>query len=359
VNSIADRRMTLTAIEFTSDHGILRDNRDSWDESGARFAKPEWRAAEGADSRPISHTKAQTVGARLTLDVTPETAPPVSVQVRGDGPGGFVDFETTATLGGGRDQKVDVRSTQPLPDKVDAYLHQSVLWSAGSGADRQMIGASHDHNLFATYDTPQAVATYRRMAMGIALTRGVGLDPHAVVSAQMKRFPFYNLKNPVSGNIWVLADEIPAFGGKGADCQSIVRFVAAVNKVIGLPGEAKGIAIYASPAAPATPLTSNLVEGGGADGGMWQFGNISLFDADDNANNYEAALQFTTGGDSLFADPDRLRRFYPGGVPGGRGLKTKEDVLHAFKQMAEGAMVGGKFVPVRTIWCYEKDANKC
>jgi hypothetical protein len=157
----------------------------------------------------------------------------------------------------------------------------------------------------------------------------------------------------------VLADDIPAFGGEGADCQSIVRFIMAVNSEIGLPGEGRGIAIYASPNAPTTALEADLVEGGGANGGMWLFGNVGLFDAGDNYNNYEAALEFTHGGGAVFPDNDRVTQFFPGGTPGGGSFKSKDEVLGVFKQMAESAPVGGKLRPVRTIWCYKTNSPTC
>src|SRR5262249_7886711 len=253
--------------------------------------------------------------------------------------------------GNGGPQEITLTSKNTIPDTINAYLNQTIVWSVSFNNRVQLAGLSAGHDVFATYGTPSGGLTYKRIDEAVSLTAGFGENPHDIVSGQMKRFPFYNLKNPVHGNVWVLADDIPAFGGKGAECQAVVRFVTAVDRAVGLPGEARGIAIYASPSAPTAPLEARLVEEGGATGGMSDFGNVALFDAGDNANNYEAALEFTNGGTAFHPDQDRLVRYYPGGVPGGVGLKSKEDVLNVFKQMAEIVPVNGKLRPGRTIWC--------
>ncbi|HEY5912264.1 MAG TPA: DUF4157 domain-containing protein [Verrucomicrobiae bacterium] len=349
----------LKSLRFTSDHGVLKNNRDDWGDSGSRFSEPEWEV-KTADrgSAPISHTKGQTVLVRVVLDVSSDAGAPTPFVLRGEGPEAFLSFDASGVLSSG-EQEVVLNSRKPLPDEIGAFLQQAILWSVEINKRRQLIGLTFNHDVFVTCGQPSGGATYKRMATAVNLTKGFGKNPHDIVGGQMKRFPFYNLKNPIRGNIWVLADEIPAFGGKGADCQSIVRFLMAVNSVIALPGQARGISVYASPAAPTTPLEGDLVEGGGATKGMWLFHNVGLFDADDNFNNYEAALEFTNGSGGLFPDRERFTRYYPGGVPGGAALKSKEEVLQVFKRMAEAGLINGEWRPIRTIWCYEKKAKQC
>ena len=67
------------------------------------------------------------------------------------------------------------------------------------------------------------------------------------------------------GNIWPLADNIPA----SAECQAIVRFVQAVNNMVGVPGKAKGIAVYANPSSPDVPIVATLLESA-APPGRWE-----------------------------------------------------------------------------------------
>jgi outer membrane protein OmpA-like peptidoglycan-associated protein len=350
----------LKSVEFTSDHGALKDSGDSWENTGTPFPDPEWQATR-ADKRtsPISQNKGRRIDGIAVVEISPDATPGGSFTLAGSGSLPFLNFDGSGSMNGGGEQRIPIAAGAPVPDAIAQYRRQSILWSVKSGNREEMAGLSAGLDVFATYDTPRAPRTYKRMDWATDLTEGFGNDPFKIVSEQMKRFPFYNLKNPVSGNIWVLADDIPAFGGKGADCQSIVRFIMAVNGEVGLPGQGRGIAIYASPDAPKHALEGELIEGGGAKGGMWEFPNIALFDAGDNANNYEAALEFTHGGAGVFPDNDRVTRYYPGGTPGGGSFKTKDDVLGVFKQMAEMTRIDGEWRPSRTIWCYEKNRPTC
>jgi hypothetical protein len=184
------------------------------------------------------------------------------------------------------------------------------------------------------------------MAKAVELTRGFGNKPHDIVSGQMRRFPSYALGKTFFGNIWPIADTMQG------ECQAIVRFVQAVNDMVGVPGAARGITVYADPAIPDKPVDPPGVLGPHGGPGMSNFAPMPitgyrawLFDGGDNANNYEAALEFEYGGD---------KRYYPGGVPGGVGEKTLTEVLHSFKKMAwaEYDPVLGKSVPKITIFCY-------
>jgi peptidoglycan hydrolase-like protein with peptidoglycan-binding domain len=341
--------VSLRSIHFTSDHSLMKDNRLSWDDGGTRFAEPEWQASTpDGRSVPISHQKGQTIQAVVTLDVSAGLNTSLPFTLSGRSGENFLTFAAAGSLNSGENQ-VAVAASNALPDEIAAYPGTDIAWTIVVAGNRQFLGTSLAHEVFATFTTPDGGVTYRRLAKAVELTAGFGNDSHLIVSGQMKRFPFYNLKKPYRGNIWPLADDIAS----SAECQAIVRFVQAVNKMVGVPGNAVGISVYASPTAPETPLTGHLVESGGATGGMFLFPpqpvtgyEAALYDGADQANNYEAALEFDHGGQTLF---------YPGGVPGGVGLKAKEEVLHAFKKMAWGRWdpVGAQFVPVTLIHCYD------
>jgi hypothetical protein len=160
----------------------------------------------------------------------------------------------------------------------------------------------------------------------------------------MARFPGYTFCDicAFKGNVWPIADTL-----KG-ECQAIVRFVQAINDVLGIPGEAKGVVIYASPDLPNEPIEGRLTEQGGP--GMFQFPpdpktglKAFLFDAANAANNYEAALLFTFG----------KSYYYPGGIAGA-ALDSKLEVLHTFTKMswARWDPVRERFVPVTLRYCY-------
>jgi hypothetical protein len=342
--------LTLKSIRFTSDHGLMKDNRISWDDSGPPFAKPEWTSTTlGGKSAPISHSKNKAVTVDIAVDVTPATVTGVPVNLKGRSALNFLTFDVSGSLSGGQDRTLSATSSGIVPDLIDdQHQKQTIDWSADVIGENQPLGQSLDHDVFVTYDTPVGGGvTYKRMVKAAELTKGFGNNPHDIVSGEMRRFPSYNLHKPYRGNIWPLADNIAA----SAECQAIVRFVQAVNNMVGVPGSARGIAVYANPNAPNVPVIALLVESGGATGAMSDFptepgtGNLAaLFDGGDNANNYEAALEFEFGN----------KLFYPGGVPGGVGLTTTLAVLHSFKKMswAKWDPVANKFVPVKLIFCY-------
>jgi hypothetical protein len=326
----------------------MKDNVSSWEDSGS-MRKPEWEATNpDGTSAPISHTKGQHIRVRVGFDVSPDTLPPTSLTITGASAHSFFSFTGSTSAAGGAGQELELVSRGALPDAIDdRFQGATIRWTATVSGRSQPLGSSLDHGVFVTYDVPSGGVTQKRVATAVHLTKGFGNDPHAIVSGEMKRFRFYNLKKGYMGNIWPLADDI----ADSAECQAIVRFVQAVNKMVGVPGEAAGIAVYASPDAPDTPIVATLLETGGATGAMSDVPPQSgtgfkafLFDGADQANNYEAALQFKFG----------IERFYPGGVPGGVGLTSTHDVLHSFTRMAWARfnVVTGKWEPVVEIRCY-------
>ncbi|MFZ1220564.1 MAG: DUF4157 domain-containing protein [Chthoniobacterales bacterium] len=341
--------LTLKAVRFTSDHGLMKDNQASWDGAGPNFAKPEWTSAiPNTKSAPISHTKNQAVKVDITLDVAPETVTRVPVNLKGQSALSFLTFNASGSLNGGKDQVLSATSVGMIPDAIDdQYQKQTIDWSAEVIGQNQVLGQSLDHAVFVTYDTPVGGGvTHKRMAKATELTKGFGNKPHDIVSGEMKRFPSYNLQKPYNGNIWPLADDILS----SAECQAIVRFVQAVNNMVGVPGTAVGIAVYADPASPSVPIVASLLASGGATGAMADFPPDSqgrkafLYDGGGFANNYEAALEFDFGG----------KLYYPGGVPGGHGVATTLNVLHSFKKMSWSRWdpAANRFKAVKLIFCY-------
>ena len=344
--------ITLKSIRFTSDHGVMKDNREGWESSGNRYPEPEWESKNPDDkSAPISHTKGQKIQIAVVLDVSPNSVSGVPFSLRGQGPESFLSFENSGNLHGGEGQVILMSSRGAIPNEINSYLQQVIVWSIHISNQTKLLGISADHDVFVTYDDPSGAVTYKHMATATELTKGFGNNPHDIVSGQMARFPNYNL-NFAFENPWRTVDNMDNPDG-AADCQTIVRFVQGVNDVIGLPGEARGITVYAKPSAPTDPLHSVLTPKGGL--GMHNLPaqpgtgyRPGLFDPGDQYNNYEAALEFKNKGTLLY---------YPGGVePPGVGLKTMKEVLYVFKQMAwyDIDSVSRTRVPRVTIYCYQK-----
>ncbi len=344
--------ITLKSITFKSDHGPMKRTHFSWEDTGADFPKPEWTSSTpDGKSAPISHTKNEAVKVDIAVDVSPETVTGVPVTIKGQSAQNFLTFTISGSLSGGQDRTLSATSAGQIPDLIDdQYKNQKIDWSADVIGENQPLAESLDHEIFVTYDKPiGGGVTYKRMAKATELTKGFGNNPQDIVSGEMKRFPSYNLKKPYMGNIWPLADNIPA----SAECQAIVRFVQAVNNMVGVPGKAKGIAVYANPSSPDVPIVATLLESGGATGSMGsdfpadsKGRRAFLFDGGGSANNYEAALEFDYGS----------TLYYPGGVPGGHGVTTTLKVLHSFKHMSWSKWDEGenrwKAVKGKLIFCY-------
>ena len=347
---------SLKSVHFRSDHGKLKNNTESWADTGALYSEPEWQDTnpDGVSS-PISHTKDGTVKVAATVSFQSVPKSGVPVVLKGEGPQGFLTFQASGNLDGKKEQVFMLNSNSKIPDEIAEYLNQMIVWSISIHNETKLIGISAGHDVFATYTVPAGGVTYKRMAKATELARGFGNKPHDIVSGQMARFPAYNLDRAYE-NAWKVADDLST----AADCQTIVRFIQGVNDMVGLPGVSRGLSIYADPYGdPTVPKHGVLTPKGGT--GMHNYPpqpgtgyKAGLFDEGDNYNNYEAALEFKHSSQLLY---------YPGGVtPAGKGMKAMKDVLYVFKQMAWGEYdpVLKKTLPRVAIYCYkQKKTGSC
>lgn len=328
--------MTLKSIRFVSDHGVMKDNRDSWSSAGTVFPEPEWRSAN-ADSKsaPISHTKAENIRIEARLDVSPESASSVPFVFRGQGPYSFLEFETVGSMNGGKNIVLASTSKAPTPDEINAYLHQVIVWSVTIANQTQLLGISADHDIFVTVAPPPrpGEVTYRRMHKAVEITAPLKTqEPHAIVKGIMAHWNRYNLKTPLSATGWEWIDNFK----EGAQCIDIVRFVQGVINMIGSEGLAEAVVVYADPKSGNQPIEELWEQGGcrtALPSGGWsaskggcalhKFPGVALLDGDWKANAYEAALKFNHGGKLAY---------YPGGVQ--KVANTPLEVLHAFRCLA-------------------------
>jgi len=199
------------------------------------------------------------------------------------------------------------------------------------------------HTVFVTADTPSPAAgiTDKRMRKAIEICGTVvgivgGIDPHPMVREIMRNWGTYNLQVQYA-NEWELAGDI----AKGAQCIDIVRFVQSVLRMVGVPGTATAVVVWAQPGTPTVPEET-----------LWQTNHsmglhtvpnhpahpdwfVGLVDANGCPNAFEAALRFDYGG---------LLRYYPGGVPVDDVYTTPQDVLNIFQCYAYLSQLGpGEF----------------
>lgn len=383
-NPFARKRKKITLVKvvhvtFKTDHGRLKDNNSTWENTGTLFAKPEWDY--GKPSKPISQTKNTKVTVEVEFDVYPRDADPTACKIIGTAAFGSLVFRGSGQISGGF--KTYTASTDgALPDEVDK-LTGDIAWSVDTTDDGVFDAEkSWGHTIYVTIDTPMGDTatvgffeegiTQKRMDKAVALVKGTGLAkppwadrPHQIVQNLMGLIGDYvlvpdpavpaALKHPTyfsgtTGGAWNIAD----FIAQSAECQAIVRFIRAIIKQVGCPGTTQVMVIYADPTVnngntvleddnehpPAggsglhhTPMRSvngrnsfaSLVDAypGDAPGTIFD-GNRRGRLPGIGSNAFEATLKFTHAGTS---------KYYPGGTGGGPGLATKEDVIKAFQAL--------------------------
>lgn len=152
----------LKSIGFTSDHNLLKKNPTSgsvWGDSTTDYESPEWFA--GSRNNPISHTKNTKISTTVKVKVEPSD---INFDLIGDGPDGYVDFETTGQTSTGADQDIPVTANANLPDQVST-LTKSIDWKIKVGTTECSAGSSGAHKIYVTYGTPSgSVVTEKRIS---------------------------------------------------------------------------------------------------------------------------------------------------------------------------------------------------
>ncbi len=325
----------VRSLAFTSDHGVMRDNDKDWSAAGAPYPQPEWRSLEPgkALSAPISHAMDSHVDAELGFDVLPASAAPESVSIIGDSDVDFLRFSHTATIGGGNDKTAAMSSIGKLPGKVKVFRDKFIDWKVKWGAWEHAVARTGPFTLFVTIADPAnpGAVTYRRMAKAVELVASSPtLDSHDIVKTIMFRWTNFNLDVRYA-NEWDLAGDMDT----GAQCIDLVRFVQSVIGMVGAPGTAEAVVVWAKPTAPAVAIERPWPHAGMSSSEVaphpgepsW---SAALLDGDMRPNNFEAALKFIDGG---------VMRYYPGGVQA--VMTTPDEVLRVFNCLAWIKPVGG------------------
>jgi hypothetical protein len=320
--------IAITAVKFLSDHGLLKDYDTDWKDGGAVFPKPEWTPAKQA---PISHTMDQAVQIEVTLQVTPADACPETGTLHGEGPGGMTFEQTGVSFKPG---EIKLTLTSDAAHKIEKKIQElnfQISWTS-PGTSVSVSPSTTSNTMFVTMGTPTAPRqpgiTLKRMRHAVKATGGANsLDPHAIVKSVMSKWSSFNLSQ-VYDNEWELADDKTYPSGPkagqlvGADCQTIVRHTESVIRMVGCPGKADFIVVWAKVPTPThgeenlayTPNMSspkrwyNDNRPSRADRASWR---ATLVDGSGGQNRYEACLRFTyPEGSSSTAD----MKYYAGGV---------------------------------------------
>jgi hypothetical protein len=317
--------ITVFAVEFTSDHHVLKDHNENWDDGGNLYPKPDWNTRR---QTAVSHTMDEEVALKLMLDVQPLDACPETGTIRGVGPDGLV-FEKAGVAFKGGWITVPLKSEKKLARKIQE-LDFAISWTS-TGTSVALSATTHN-TMFVTMGTPtdprHPGITLRRMRRAVSDTGSANsLDPHEIVEHVMSTWDKFNLHVRMK-NAWELANEARDSSGHlvGADCQTIVRYTEAVIKMVGCPGTAQAVVIWAKPSAPTLAIENDY------GGHSLNDPNIThpkhptwiatLVDGDGGGNAFEACLKFTYNSKTIY---------YAGGVG---PKKNKDEVLHVFVRMS-------------------------
>jgi len=324
----------IVSITFKTDHALLKTHDANWNDGGARFPKPEWTSAS---QHPVSHTMDKEVKIEVEIEVTPADACPETGTLQGTGPNGMVFKKTGVSFAPGK-KKIELNSDKKLEKKIQE-LDFKIDWTT-IGTSVAITPSSTSNKMFVTMDTPTTPRwpgiTLKRMRHAVKETGAAGrLDPHESVRHVMRKWSTFNL-SVAYDNEWELANDAtdPVTGALiGADCQTIVRHTESVIRMVGCPGIAEFIVVWAKVPAPTAGKENPAYEPNMSNPKQWYNSfrppdpakatwRATLVDFGGGQNRYEACLKFTHGG---------VMKYYAGGV----GRKDNVDqVIKVFKTMS-------------------------
>lgn len=316
--------INILSVRFTSDYEVLQDFDQNWGNHGYLFRKPDWTPAR---AHPVVHKMEQPVSLTITIEVKPPNACPETGTIRGAGPGGMVFEKQCSFKPGKQDIPLECKTG---PEKKIQELNFEISWTT-TGTSVPISPASTANTMFVVMGKPAEPwdngVTLKRMRHAVERAGGANsLDPHTIVEHVMSKWTRFNLHVDYP-NPWKLADGARDEDGDliGADCQTIVRYTAAVIKTVGCPGKGEVVVIWAKPSAPTVPIENEF---GGPDLNQPSITHPSqpwvaaLADGNGRGNAFEACLKFT--------DDAGKTIYYAGGV----GPKDNpEQVLRVFTGM--------------------------
>lgn len=153
-------RTAVNSVEFTSDHGLLKNNNSDWTDSGTVYASPEWVPSLSRNN-PITHTMNSSLVVNVTVKVEPSGVP---FSLVGNGPNSYVTFSSSSTSTGA-DQSLIITAGASLPNVVGT-LSKSIVWTiSASGQVSCGNTTSGAHHIYVTYGTPAgSVVTEQRVS---------------------------------------------------------------------------------------------------------------------------------------------------------------------------------------------------
>lgn len=332
--------LKTVSVEFKSDHALILDNRDSYDKTGGRYPKPEWKIEKPNERTPITHSKEKTL--ELDAEFLAKADAKKSGKITGKHPLFELASTGSTSFDPGKKVKVSFKSTKPLPNVIKKE-RVNIAWDVTIAGEHSIVNPSGQHTFFITWSDPidkgypEDGVTHRRMNkaidwVGSAWSSGkrkpvevvdvlfgkykgyvLGLEflprsqqqylaknPDLLIAMKMAGFPTY--MKPEVGGAWSLSQS--SYQSFGGECQAIARLIRGIIHQLGMPGEAEVKYVNANASDPYKAVVSDsgtkcagprpdhlyaLVDS------PVQEGKTYANDGTIGWNNYEAYLKYTHG----------------------------------------------------------------
>ena len=329
----------IVALEFESDHKLLKNYKADWSDGGARYPKPEWTPA---NQYPLSHNMDTTVAIKVTIDVLPADACPATGTLKGEGPGGLI-FEKAGYSFTPGQHTIAMTSDRKLKKEVQV-LDFAIQWKA-EGIGATVTPASTANKMYVTYDTPYNDTAYnnnvteKRMEWVCALCNGDS-NGHDSVKKIHDSTASYDLTAPIPSEHWGVA------GGTPCQCMDLAKFYMLATEMLGLRS-GKVVYLYPKPGKTTKESTSGSdVErrgvasstpahaSGSTHGAHNPNEEVLLVDHSGGWNNFEACFKFTH--QNRPSKPNT--RYYAGGAS---DYDTAQDVMKAVCKVTHWTFAGG------------------
>jgi hypothetical protein len=362
------KTLTLTgvALEFLSDHDLLKDEEKEWTDTGTLFTPPDWTPGS---SNPISHSMGEKIVVRVSIGVDGKGGPETGRLV-GKLQGRVIFRSPEILFRPGVVEEITIKSDHLVTEKVREQ-HVDLVWRVETEKSYRSWTTlfTSSNRWFTTIDRPRNPensrfgVTLKRMSRAVEQIGIFGTtDSLEIVRNLMHVMPNYTLTpDPAAVGVGHPGYHLAKAGGawahmdhlfREAECQAIVRLIQKLLNQVGAPGKTELRLVYADPKDPTLALEDDETA---AEPGLLKTMSedkttvTSLVDQRLSAkaigltfppshhvmpdgrsapgfNAFEACLRFTTPGGTAV--------YFPGGM-GGEDLPSAQAVMdHAFQTMA-------------------------
>lgn len=340
-------RADIQALQFTSDHRLLRENTEDILASGQRYPEVQWLASPRRNA-PITHTGGESVRIKIKITLSlvgmkPETP----FELRGTSAEAALCFRKEGKVPADKEVVLDLESDKPL-GRLVRKIKQKIAWTLtiqpGTKAAATLeLANTGPHVVYVTLGTPQvsedplSAVTDIRMELAVqqfaaAMKKaGPSASSARILHEFMKRIggPYLPSRHYPRKKAWKVPESW-TMKPPGASCVSIAEFGVLACHMIGIEGTASTGAYYAKPDEPrkavfgglGDPPITKKVPGGET----WQ-----LFLVDENNSNqgqvagvggmnyYEAVVEyqwknktfyFPAGSERVFDNPEQVLKVF-------------------------------------------------